>query len=127
MSRLSDLHKTRSLKDARHWLGLSLRQMANIMEPQGARAWRHLSKSTIASWENPRDKRKPGPEQIRQVGVLIANKLTQEMGRTIGVTLKVNSPWHIRAHTKCSDCGRWFQMQRETSRRCERCRRKGAR
>lgn len=127
MSRLNDLHKARTLKDARHWLGLSLRQMANVMEPQGDRRQSHLSKATIAAWENPRDKRKPNSEQIRQVGVMIANKLTAELGRTIGVKMHVNSPWRIRAYTQCCDCGRWFEMQRDTSKRCKRCRRKAAR
>ena len=127
MSRLSDLHKARSQKDARKWLGLSLRQMAKLIKPQGDRPQPHLCKATIAAWENPRDKRKPSSEQVRQVGVLIANKLTQEMGRTVGVTIKVNSPWHIRAHRQCCECGRWFQMKRDTSRRCQRCaHRKGA-
>jgi hypothetical protein len=126
MSRLSDLHKVKNLKSARYWLKLSLRQMAHVIKPQGDRPQSHLSKATIAAWENPRDKRKPDDEQIRKVGVLIANKLTEEMDRTIGVTIKINSPWHIHAHTQCCDCHRWFQMKRDTSRRCARCARRKA-
>ena len=59
MSRLSDLRKVRSLKQARKWLGLSLREMAMLIKPQGVRPQKHLGKATIAAWENPRDKRKP--------------------------------------------------------------------
>ena len=127
MSRLSDLHRVRDLKAARKWLGLSLREMAMLIKPQGVRPQKHLGKATIAAWENPRDKRKPGSGQVRQVGVLIANKLTQEMGRTVGVTMRVNSPWRIEAHTKCETCRRWFEIKRETSRRCVRCARRGRR
>ena len=124
MSRLSDLHKIRNLKSARKWLGLSLRQMAALIKPQGDRPQTHLCKATIAAWENLADKRKPSDEQIRQVGVLLANRLTADLNRTVGVTIKVNSPWHIHAHTQCCDCHRWFQMKRDTSRRCARCARK---
>ena len=121
MSKLSDFHRIQSLKDARHWLGFSLRQMATIVKPQGEQPQKHLSKATIAAWENPGNKRKPSPEQIRQIGVMIANELTKELGRTIGVMMRVNSPWHITAHAKCCDCRRWFRMKRDTSRRCGRC------
>ena len=126
MSILRDLHRIRDLKSARYWLGLSLRQMALVIAPQGDRKQMHLSKATIAAWENRADKRKPSLEQIRQVGVLIANKLTEGMGRTVGVTIKNNSPWRIHAHTQCCDCRRWFQMKRDTSRRCARCARRKA-
>lgn len=126
MSRLRELHKVKSLKMARYWLGLSLNQLARLIEPTGDRRWSHVSKSLIAKWEN--GARHPSPDQIQQIGVLIANRLTSDMNRTVGVTIRNNSPWRIHAHTQCCDCRRWFQMKRDTSRRCARCaRRKGAR
>ena len=119
MSRMSELHKMKNLKSARYWLGLSLNQLAKLIEPTGDRPQSHVSKSLIAKWEN--GARHPSLEQIRQVGVLLANRLTSDMNRTVGVTIRANSPWHIHAHTQCCDCHRWFQMKRDTSRRCPRC------
>ena len=109
------------------WLGLSLREMAMLIKPQGVRPQKHLGKATIAAWENPRDKRKPSAGQVRQVWQLTATKLTQEMGRTVGITMRVNSPWRIKTHVQCCVCGKWFEIKRETSRRCARCVQKGKR
>ena len=123
MSELSDLHKVRNLKAARYWLGLSLNQLAKLIKPTGDRPQRSVSKSLIAKWEN--GTRTPSEEQITRIGQLVANKLTHDFGFTIGVKVKVNSPWHITAWRMCVVCHKFFEMKRDTSRRCARCVRRG--
>jgi transcriptional regulator with XRE-family HTH domain len=125
VSRLAELHRVKTLKDARRWLGLSLNELAKKIKPTGDRPQLRVSKSLIAKWEN--GTRTPSDEQVRRVGELVANKLTADFGFTIGVKVKVNSPWRITAWRMCVVCRRWFEMKRDTSRRCARCVRRGKR
>ena len=125
MSRLAELHRVRTLKDVRYWLGLSLNQLAGLIEPTGDRKQKHVSKSLIAKWEN--GTRTPSDEQVERIGQLVANKLTHDFGITIGVKVRINSPWHLTAWRKCVVCRKFFEMKRDTSRRCARCVRKGKR
>jgi hypothetical protein len=122
MSRLAELHKVRTLKDARYWLGQSLNELAKKIKPSGDRPQSRVSKSLIAKWEN--GTRTPSDEQIHRIGELIATKLTADFGFTVGVKVRVNSRWRVTAWRMCVVCHRWCEMKRDTSRRCARCAKK---
>lgn len=119
MSRLSDLHNVKTIKDARYWLRLSLNELAKKIEPTGDRPQLHVSKSLIAKWEN--GSRTPSSEQVISIGKLIATQLTDEWWFTAGVKVFVGRRWRVSAWRRCVVCRHWFKMKRDTSRRCAQC------
>ncbi len=61
--------------------------------------------------------------EVREAyGVMVANNLTAQLGRVVGVKLVANSPWTITAWIRCATCGAWFELRRRNQKRCEWCR-----
>jgi len=108
---LRDIRYLKTLKKVREWLGLPLSGMASELG---------VSKSLVVSWQSGH--RKITAEAIERIGVMIANKLSADLGRIVGVKIVVNSPWRVTAWTQCARCREWFELQRSRDRSCEKCR-----
>ena len=104
----------------RLWLGLSLadvgREVARLIHRE-----RDYDRRTVFGWESGKPM---GQAERDAYGVLIANKLSSALGRTVGVKIVANSPWHISAWTQCTKCGNWFEIHRAREIHCEQCRRR---
>ena len=111
MTSISKVKKIRGLRQARAFLGLSLKQVGEMCG---------VSPSLIAAWQAGR--RLMPRSAIDLIGLKIANELTREHGRDIGVTVEVNSPWAVTPFAKCADCREWFSLRSPRDRRCPRCR-----
>ena len=120
MSKLTDLRKIRNLKDAREWLDLSLAGIAQHITPSGNRQQPHVTRQMVAAWQ--RGARVMSREQLDQVGALIAEELTYQARRLVGVKITVNSPWQVTAWGKCKDCHTWFELPTIRAARCPKCR-----
>lgn len=110
-SSLGVLRNLTTLKRVREWLGLSLEEAGKLCSVSG---------SSIADWQSGH--RVMPRSAIEKIGTLIANRLTKELGREVGVKVETNSPWHITAWTRCVECRAFFNMRRSRDRRCEACR-----
>lgn len=107
---IKNIRKARNLRQIRGWLDWSLTYTAERLG---------VSRSQVCAWQQ--FARQINQMALDRLASAIAEKLTAQQGRLVGVTMRVNSPWRIRAHTQCRDCRHWFQMRRDTSRRCWRC------
>jgi hypothetical protein len=110
-SSLSRIRYQVCLKGIRTWLGLSLSEMGTLLETKA---------SSIADWQSGH-RIMPG-SKIQVIGQRIADKLTSEYGRTIGVKMSVNGAWRVTAFVQCSQCRAWFELKHPHWRRCEECR-----
>lgn len=118
VSPLKRISTLTSPKKVRQWLGLTLATMGAELARLTGRE-RAFDRRTVFGWESG----KPMAQEIMDAyGTKIANKLTTEMGRTIGVRVVANSPWHVTAWVKCVECSNWFQLHRAKQRRCDGCR-----
>ena len=117
MLTMNDIQKIKTLKDARQLLGLSLRE-TSLLFAKGSSG--HISKSTIASWQS--GYRTMPPEAIKRLGGLLAQKITDETKRTVGVKIGVGRTWRITTWGKCTSCGKWFHLGRFRIKRCDDCR-----
>ena len=105
------LRYLKGVKKVREWLGLSLAQVGNLCG---------VSPSEVCAWQNstramPRD-------SVVKLGRLIAQRLTDDTGRVIGVWITVHSPWQITPGAQCRRCRAWFALRRSTDRLCKDCR-----
>lgn len=77
---------------------------------------RTISVDMVSKWECGR---RPVPEGVRRAyGTLLANALYQQLGRVIGVTLSIRSPWHVHCWRECGRCGQWFEIHDARQRFC---------
>jgi hypothetical protein len=105
-------------KPVREWLGFTLAKHGAELARLTGRT-RPFDRRTVFGWENGKPMAR---EIVDAYGVLIANKLTADLDRIVGVKLIVNSPWHVKAWTACATCGHWFELHRARDRRCPECR-----
>jgi len=119
-SRLSSLRKARNLRDVREWLGLSLSQLAReIPKTRGDRS-AHMSRAFVCMVQ--RGERGLLPEQMRAITNLVLADLRDGLKRDgLTVTISHHSPWRVRVMVPCVVCGRQFELQRVTAKRCPRC------
>jgi hypothetical protein len=77
---------------------------------------RAISAEMIQHWEA---NRRPVPETVRRAyATLIANTLYRELGRIVGVTLSIHSPWRIHCWRECATCGHWFEIRSARQKFC---------
>jgi hypothetical protein len=119
MLTMTDIQRIRTLKDARQFLGLSLRQASLLFNAKGTRSNTHVSKATICGWQS--GYRVMPPEAVKRLGELLAEKLTNETKRTVGVRIAMGRTWRVTAWAKCIECGKWFCLPRFRIRRCSDC------
>lgn len=114
---LPTLRVIQTPRQARAWLGLSLAEVGREVARLTGRK-RAYDKTTVMFWERTRIT----AAEVRQAyATLMANRLTTLLGRTIGVKLVANSPWHISAWTQCATCDQWFELHRRSHKRCPQC------
>ncbi len=112
---LSSIKGIKNAQKARNYLGLSLSELAaELSRLTGKTVFRQL----VCHWEAGR--RKPSADMLKAYGVLIANRLSDNLGRIVGVKMVVNSPWHVAAWTQCCDCGAWFELCHSLTKHCPR-------
>ena len=114
---LATLRHVHAPKNVRAWLGLSLadvgREIARL-----TRRPRAFDKAAVWHWEQGGVM----TAEVREAyGAMVANKLTAQFGRVVGVKLVANSPWTISAWTRCAICSAWFELRRCNQKRCEAC------
>lgn len=103
-------------KKARKWLSLSNSQMAQEVTQ---RTEKKVTAVHIAHWESGR---RGMPPFVRDVyAVLIANRISAELRRIVGITIYSNSPWRVMAWSQCSHCGNWFNLRDRRIFRCHLC------
>lgn len=126
-SRLSSLRKVRFLRDLREWLGLSITQLAlEIPKTRGDRS-ASVSRSFICAIQ--RNERDLLPEQMTALTLLVLADLRDELRRDdLHVRVTHHSTWHVKVLAPCVGCGKPFELQRTTAKRCARCvaKRRGA-
>jgi hypothetical protein len=114
---LATLRYIHSPKNVRAWLGLSLADVGREIARLTKRS-RAYDKAAVWHWEQGGVM----TAQVREAyGVMVANKLTAQLGRVVGVKLAANSPWTITAWTRCTTCGAWFELRRCNQKRCACC------
>jgi hypothetical protein len=114
---LATLRHVHAPKNARAWLGLSLADVGREIARLTHRP-RAYDKAAVWHWEQGGVM----TAEVREAyGVMVANKLTAQLGRVIGVKLVANSPWFLTAWTRCAICGAWFELRRCNQKRCEAC------
>ena len=108
--------RLRGAKHVRAWLELTLVELCSEVERISGK---HYGKSTVSDWES---RRRPVSTSARRAyAVLIANRLTEIMGREIGVRLAVNSPWHIAPFAQCRRCSQWHELKSVNHKFCKEC------
>jgi hypothetical protein len=114
---LATLRHVHSPRNARAWLGLSLADVGREIARLTKRP-RAYDKAAVWHWEQDGVM----TVEVREAyGVMVANTLTVQFRRVVGVKLVANSPWTITAWTKCMTCGAWFELRRRNQKRCELC------
>jgi hypothetical protein len=112
-----DAYRIRGAKHARELIGYSLtrigKEIARIVDRDG----KGYHRRTVWGWENGAHMT---PEIINAYGVLIANALTKRYDRSVGVSMRVNSPWVVRPFLQCAK-GHWYQLRNSRHRRCSVC------
>ena len=114
---LATLRHVRSPRNVRAWLGLSLADVGREIARLTTRP-RAYDKAAVWHWEQGGVMTAQAREAY---GVLVANKLTAQLGRVVGVKLVANSPWTITAWIRCATCGAWFELRRRNQKRREGC------
>ncbi len=114
---LATLRYINSPEKVRAWLGLSLADMGREAARLTSRR-RAYDRASVWHWEQGGVMT---DEVRRAYGTMVANKLTAQLGRVVGVKLATNSPWTMTAWTKCKDCSGWFELRRRNQKRCEAC------
>lgn len=109
---ISDLRHLDGLKKAREFVGISLDQVADMFK---------VSRGQVCAWQA--GTRRMPREFIVGIGKLIAQRITDRLGREIGVKITVNSPWNVTPWAQCRHCRVWFELHRSTDRLCPDCRR----
>ena len=107
---LATLRHVNSPEKVRAWLGLSLADVGREVARLTGRR-RAYDKAAVWHWEQGGVM----TDEVRQAyGTMVANKLTAQLGRVVGVKLVTNSPWTITAWTRCKDCSEWFELKRRS-------------
>ena len=97
---LATLRHVHAPKNARAWLGLSLADVGREIARLTHRP-RAYDKAAVWHWEQGGVM----TAEVREAyGVMVANKLTAQLGRVIGVKLVANSPWVLTAWARAGCC-----------------------
>ncbi len=117
---LGDLRAVRSGQQAREWLGLTLKDLGiALAQTREAHRDEPYSKQYISQLENGN---KPYLPDLRlAIARLMTDRLYRFTGETIGVSIRINSPWHIDLWRFCETHGRW-KMKRADQKYCPKCR-----
>ena len=115
---LQGIRGIRGAKKAHLWLGLTLAHLGQELARLTGRV-KPFDRRTVFGWESGKPMAR---EIVDAYGILIANRLTERLGRTIGVKLVANSPWYVTAWAKCLACGTWFELHRAKQKACNACR-----
>ena len=114
---LGSLHSPKAIRE---WIGLSLSDVARELDRlvYGSTKQGLINKQKVDRWE--RGSKVP-PKVRHAYGVVIANELTDQFDRIIGITLKADSPWRVIAWVWCA-CGSLFELKRTDWKHCPKCR-----
>lgn len=117
-SGLAILRYLKGVKKVRQWLGFSLAQVGELCG---------VSPALVCAWQSGKIGTRViymPHEAVIILGRLIAQRLSDEYGREVGVWIAVNSPWRIVAGIQCRRCRGWFEFHRASDRLCPDCRAK---
>ena len=119
VSPIGQLRTLRGPKALREWIGLSLADVAGELDRlvYGESRQGLINKQKVDRWEHGSV---ISPKVRKAYGVIIANELTDQLDRVVGITLKANSPWRITAWAWCA-CGAPFELRRADRKRCPKC------
>lgn len=113
------MRTVKSGSEAREWLGLTLKDLgAALAQTDEARRPEPYSKQYISQLEHGH---RPWLPDLRAgMSRLMTDRLHRLTGETIGVSIRVNSPWKIRLWRVCETHGR-YELQRANQKRCPKC------
>jgi hypothetical protein len=116
---LTTLRAVRTGKQAREWLGLTLKDLGEALaKTHEAARESAYSKQYISQLENGH---KPYLPDIRAgIARLMTDRIFKLTNETIGVSIRINSPWHIKLWRMCDTHGR-FELKRSNQKRCPKC------
>lgn len=118
-SLLTTLRAVKDGKMAREWLGMTLKDLGEALAKtdEAGRADAY-SKQYISQLEHGH---RPWLPDLRAgLSRLMTDRLFKLTGETIGVSIRINSPWHIRLWRVCKLHGR-YELQRANQKRCPKC------
>jgi len=118
-SLLTTLRTVKDGKAAREWLGLTLKDLGEALAKtsEAGRADPY-SKQYISQLEHGH---RPWLPDLRAgLSRLMTDRIFKLTGETIGVSIRVNSPWRIRLWRVCEMHGR-YELQRANQKRCPKC------
>ena len=127
---VSAMSKIRSAAQARAFLALSLRELAEKITDTSSKDLHHISRSWLCDVEQGRRSFKV--DQVRQIESVMAEALMQELAydamlsdvtRRFAVRIKVlrDGRWAVRVFTTCTKCSKVYNIARIDSKRCRRC------
>lgn len=112
---LGILRYLKSPLKVRYFLGMSQAQLCKELTRLTKE---RLTPGAVKHWEHAR---RPMERRYTDAyATLVANKLTRDMNRMIGVNLEVNSPWKFVAYGQCA-CGRWYRLRSVRHVHCGKC------
>jgi hypothetical protein len=116
---LADLRAVQDGKAAREWLGLTQKDLGEALaQTREAGRDNPYSKQYISQLEH--GQRPWLPDQRAGMSRLMTERIFKLTGETIGVGIRINSPWHIKLWRVCETHGKW-EMQRANQKNCPNC------
>jgi len=127
---ISATSKIKSPAQARAFLTLSLREIAEKITDTTSKDLHHVSRSWWCDAEHGRRVLKT--DQIRQVESILAEALMVELAYdamlsevtrrfAVRISTRRDGSWTTRVFTTCVKCGRAYHITRIASKRCQRC------
>lgn len=99
------------VKKVRNFLGLSLAQVGEMCK---------VSPALVSAWQS--NKRFMPREDVVLLGKLVAQQLSDEYEREVGVWIDTGKIWTVTAGVQCRRCRKWFEFHRASDRLCPDCR-----
>jgi hypothetical protein len=118
-SLLTTLRAVKDGQTAREWLGMTLKDLGEgLAQTDEARRGEPYSKQYISQLEHGH---RPWLPDLR-AGMcrLITDRVFKLTGETIGISLRINSPWRVRLYRMCETHGR-YELQRANQKHCPKC------
>jgi hypothetical protein len=127
---ISATSKIKSPAQARAFLALSLREIAEKITDTTSKDLHHVSRSWWCDAEH--DRRVLKTDQIRQVESILAEALMVELAYdamlsevtrrfAVRISTRRDGSWTTRVFTTCVKCERAYHITRIASKRCPRC------
>lgn len=118
-SLLTTLRAVKDGKTAREWLGMTLKDLGEALaRTDEARRENVYSKQYISQLEH--GARPWLPDLKSGMARLMTERIYRLTGETIGVSIRINSPWRIRLYRVCETCGR-YELKRANQKHCPKC------